>query len=178
MPRPIGAYARWRSANPACRSHRTPTVPCLPSPIPHPCWCCAWHAADKTKPISGHIYWVKEPEGSTNQGPEDVLTVNHSLRKEASLSAFLCEGIQCSVFAFIYLKTPKYNKHVAAARVDDGDNAAWTQTNASSGRGIALHADRFHRRDLQNRNPKEELECMGIKVTPMEQGESLQVIFR
>ena len=50
-PRPIGAYARWRSAIPACSTHPRPNAPCPPSPIPHRSQCCAWESADKTKPI-------------------------------------------------------------------------------------------------------------------------------
>ena len=50
-PRPIGAYARWRSATPACTTHPRPNAPCPPSPIPHRSQCCAWESADKTKPI-------------------------------------------------------------------------------------------------------------------------------
>ena len=38
-------------------------------------------------------FWVKEPGGNTNQGPEAALSMMmHSLRKEAS--ALLCEGVQ------------------------------------------------------------------------------------
>ncbi len=51
MPSPIGAYVRGRSANPACSTDQRPTVPCLSSPIPHLCQCCAWQQGDKTKTI-------------------------------------------------------------------------------------------------------------------------------
>jgi hypothetical protein len=51
-------------------------------------------------PEDGHKFWIKEPGGNTNQGPEAALTMmNHSLRKEAS--ALLCEGVQGSVLASI-----------------------------------------------------------------------------
>ena len=44
-------------------------------------------------PEDGHTFWVKEPGGNTNQGPEAALTMmQHSLCKEAS--ALLCEGAQ------------------------------------------------------------------------------------
>jgi hypothetical protein len=44
-------------------------------------------------PEDGHKFWVKEPGGNTNQGPEAALSMmQHSLRKEAS--ALLCEGVQ------------------------------------------------------------------------------------
>ena len=44
-------------------------------------------------PEDGHKFWVKEPGGNTNQGPETALSMmQHSLRKEAS--ALLCEGVQ------------------------------------------------------------------------------------
>jgi hypothetical protein len=44
-------------------------------------------------PEDGHKFWVKEPGGNTNQGPEAALSMMmHSLRKEAS--ALLCEGVQ------------------------------------------------------------------------------------
>ncbi len=41
----------------------------------------------------GHKFWVKEPGGNTNQGPDAALSMmQHSPRKEAS--ALLCEGVQ------------------------------------------------------------------------------------
>jgi hypothetical protein len=47
-------------------------------------------------PQDGHRFWIKEPGGNTNQGPEAALTMIHpSLRKEAS--ALLCEGVQGSM---------------------------------------------------------------------------------
>ncbi len=49
--RPIGAYVRGHSANPAVSTVPRPTVPCLPSPIPHSCYGCAWQQGDTTKPI-------------------------------------------------------------------------------------------------------------------------------
>jgi hypothetical protein len=51
-------------------------------------------------PEDGHKFWIKEPGGNPNQGPEAALTMmNHSLRKEAS--ALLCEGVQGSVLSSI-----------------------------------------------------------------------------
>ncbi len=44
-------------------------------------------------PEDGHKFWVKEPGGNKNQGPEAALSMmQHSLRKEAS--ALLCEGVK------------------------------------------------------------------------------------
>lgn len=44
-------------------------------------------------PEDAHKFWIKEPGGCTNQGPEAALTMmHHALRKEAS--ALLCEGVQ------------------------------------------------------------------------------------
>ncbi len=51
-------------------------------------------------PEDGHIFWIKEPGGNRNQGPEATLTMmHHSLWKEAS--ALLCEGVQGSVLSSI-----------------------------------------------------------------------------
>ncbi len=51
-------------------------------------------------PEDGHKFWIKEPGGNTNQGPEAAFsTMHHSLRKEAS--ALLCEGVQGSVLSSI-----------------------------------------------------------------------------
>ena len=51
-------------------------------------------------PEDGHKFWIKEPGGNTNQGPEAVSTMmNHSLRKEAS--ALPCEGVQGFVLSSI-----------------------------------------------------------------------------
>jgi hypothetical protein len=51
-------------------------------------------------PEDGHKFWIKEPGGNTNQGPEAALTMmNHSLRKEAS--ALLCEGVQGALLSSI-----------------------------------------------------------------------------
>ncbi len=51
-------------------------------------------------PEDGHKFWIKEPGGNTNQGPEAALTMmNHSLRKQAS--AIFCEGVQGSVLSSI-----------------------------------------------------------------------------
>ncbi len=51
-------------------------------------------------PEDGHNFWIKEPGGNTNQGPEAAFTMmNHSLRKEAS--ALLCEDVQGSVLSSI-----------------------------------------------------------------------------
>jgi hypothetical protein len=54
------------------------------------------------------------------------------------------------------------SKIVFAARVEDGDDPAWTQVSARTEERIVLRADRFHRRELQN--PKDREECMGIQV--------------
>jgi hypothetical protein len=44
-------------------------------------------------PEDAHKFWIKEPGGCTNQGPEAALTMmHHALRKEAS--TLLCEGVQ------------------------------------------------------------------------------------
>ncbi len=46
-------------------------------------------------PEDAHKIWIKEPGGCKNQEPEAALTMmNHALRKEASLSALPCEGVQ------------------------------------------------------------------------------------
>ncbi len=51
-------------------------------------------------PEDGHKFWIKEPGGNTNQGPEATLTMMHnSLRKEAS--PLLCEGVQGSLLSSI-----------------------------------------------------------------------------
>eukprot|EP00291_Cryptomonas_curvata_P023027 CAMPEP_0172172188 /NCGR_PEP_ID=MMETSP1050-20130122/12303_1 /TAXON_ID=233186 /ORGANISM="Cryptomonas curvata, Strain CCAP979/52" /LENGTH=48 /DNA_ID= /DNA_START= /DNA_END= /DNA_ORIENTATION= len=43
-------------------------------------------------PEDAHKFWVKEPGGNTNQGPEAALSMmQQALRKEAS--ALPCEGI-------------------------------------------------------------------------------------
>ena len=54
-------------------------------------------------PEDGHKFWIKEPGGNTNQGPEAALTMmHHSLWKEAStLLSLLCEGVQGSVLSSI-----------------------------------------------------------------------------
>ena len=49
-------------------------------------------------PEDGHKFWIKEPGGNTNQGPE-LTMMHHSLRKEAS--ALLCEGVQGSLLSSI-----------------------------------------------------------------------------
>ncbi len=44
-------------------------------------------------PGDAHKFWIKEPAGCKNQGPEAALTMmHHALRKVAS--ALLCEGVQ------------------------------------------------------------------------------------
>jgi hypothetical protein len=49
-------------------------------------------------PEDAHKFWIKEPGGCTNQGPEAALTMmHHALRKEAS--ALLCEGVQGTFFS-------------------------------------------------------------------------------
>ncbi len=51
-------------------------------------------------PEDGHKFWIKEPGGNTNQGPDAALTMMlHSLRKEAS--ALLCEGVQGFLLSLI-----------------------------------------------------------------------------
>ncbi len=51
-------------------------------------------------PEDGHKFWIKEPGGNTNLGPEAALTMmHHSLMKEAS--ALLCEGVQGSLLSSI-----------------------------------------------------------------------------
>jgi hypothetical protein len=112
-------------------------------------------------PEDDHKLWIKEPGGNTNQGPEAALTMMHqTLRKEAS--ALLCEGVQDSVLSSIIENYLNLSKFVFSARVEDWDGPAWTQVSSRTGESIVLRADRFHRRELQNPNAKEE--CMGIKV--------------
>jgi spermidine/putrescine-binding protein len=54
-----------------------------------------WINMNCETPEDTHKFWIKEPEGCTNQGPEAALTmINHALRKEAS--ALLSEDVQYS----------------------------------------------------------------------------------
>jgi hypothetical protein len=48
------------------------------------------------------------------------------------------------------------------ARVEDGDDPAWTQVSTRTGESIVLHTNRLHQQALQN--PKAKEECMDIKV--------------
>ena len=73
----------------------------------------------------------------------------------------ICEGVQDSLLSSIIWNYLNTSQIVFAARVEDGDDPAWTQVSASTGQSIVLHADRFHQRELQN--PKAKEECMGIK---------------
>ncbi len=112
-------------------------------------------------PEDGHKFWIRDPAGNTNQGPEAALTMmNHSLQKDAS--ALLWEDVQGSLFSSIIQIYLNLSKIVFAARVEDGDDPAWTQVSARTEESIVLRSDWFHWRELQNLKAREE--CMGIDV--------------
>ena len=113
-------------------------------------------------PETAHKLWIKEQGDCTNQGPAAQLTMlNHTLQKEAS--DLLCEAVE-GMFRVTTTRRKKCSKLycILAARVDDGDDAAWTQRNPRTGELDILRADRFY--GGKKKRVSNVLDCKGMQV--------------
>jgi hypothetical protein len=111
-------------------------------------------------PEGAHRKWASKQGTKTNQGPEVQLSMMmHSLRKEGSHGALLCEAVQGLLFVFTYsvciLQMHLMQYVIFAARIEDGDpgyeHDTWTVPSQSSDEPTLLRAERWYYKNMDEK---------------------------